>query len=161
VTSLSLPASRINVFFFRDAKEIYGEGGLAPATPGSAGLDLRACPEHGEDIIILPGERCRVPAGLAVEPLEEGLAAFVYSRSGLGAVKGIIVAQGVGLIDPDYRGEIGVFLLNSGRAAYTVRKGERIAQMVFQPFVRPILISAEQLGGTERGSGGFGHTGLQ
>jgi dUTP pyrophosphatase len=161
VTSLSPPASRINVFFFRNAKEIYGEGGLAPATPGSAGLDLRACPEHVDAVTILPGERCAVPAGLAVEPLEEGVAAFVYSRSGLGAVKGITVAQGVGLIDPDYRGEICVFLLNSGRAAYTVRKGERIAQMVFQPFVRPILVPVERLGGTERGSGGFGHTGLQ
>ncbi|MDR2124166.1 MAG: dUTP diphosphatase [Desulfovibrio sp.] len=161
MTSLSLPASGIKVFFFRDAQEIYGEAGLAPATPGSAGLDLRACPENGEEPTILPGGRCAVPAGLAVEPLEEGLAAFVYSRSGLGAVKGLIVAQGVGVIDPDYRGEIRVFLLNSGRTAYTVRKGERIAQMIFQPFVRPIFIVAEQLNGTARGSGGFGHTGLQ
>ncbi|MDR1685834.1 MAG: dUTP diphosphatase [Desulfovibrio sp.] len=160
MTSLSQPASRIKVFFFRDAKEIYGEAGLSPATPGSAGLDLRACPEHGEELTILPGERCAVPAGLAVEPLEEGTAAFVYSRSGLGAVRGIIVAQGVGVIDPDYRGEIRVFLLNSGRTAYTVCKGERIAQIVFQPFIRPVLVPAGQLGGTERGSGGFGHTGL-
>jgi dUTP pyrophosphatase len=160
VTSLSQPALRIKVFFFRDAGEIYGERGLVPATPGSAGLDLRACPEGIEEMEILPGERCSIPAGLAVEPLEEGMAGFVYSRSGLGAVKGITVAQGVGLIDPDYRGEIGVFLLNTGRSAYTVRKGERIAQLVFQPFVRPVLLPAENLGGTERGAGGFGHTGL-
>jgi dUTP pyrophosphatase len=107
------------------------------------------------------GERRSVPAGLAVEPLEEGIAAFVYSRSGLGAVKGVTVAQGVGVIDPDYRGEICVFLLNTGRAAYTVRKGERIAQMIFQPFIRPVLLPVGHLDGTERGSGGFGHTGKQ
>ncbi|MDR3175448.1 MAG: dUTP diphosphatase [Desulfovibrio sp.] len=159
MTSLSLSDTRINVYFFRDAAKIYGETGLAPATPDAAGIDLRACLSEGDSLDLPPGERRVVPAGIAVEPSGGNVAAFVYSRSGLGAVRGVVVAQGVGVIDPDYRGEISVFLLNTGHEAYTVRKGERIAQMVFQPILRPVVRIAAELGETGRGAGGFGHTG--
>ena len=159
MTSLSPAKSIIKVFFFRNASEIYGEQGLAPATPGSVGSDLRACLEQEDNLVIPPGERRPVPVGIAIEPLDSGIAAFVYSRSGLGAVKGITVAQGVGIIDPDYRGEIAVFLLNTGRETYTVRQGERIAQLVVQPYVQPLFSVVSSLGETGRGAGGFGHTG--
>jgi dUTP pyrophosphatase len=102
-----------------------------------------------------------VPSGIAVESTIPGIAGFVYSRSGLGAVKGLTVAQGVGVIDPDYRGEITVFLLNTGEEDYTVQNGERIAQLVFQPYVRPLFTPAATLGTTGRAAGGFGHTGTR
>jgi len=102
-----------------------------------------------------------VPSGIAVESTIPGIAGFVYSRSGLGAVKGLTVAQGVGVIDPDYRGEITVFLLNTGEEDDTVQNGERIAQLVFQPYVRPLFTPAATLGTTGRGAGGFGHTGTR
>ena len=155
---MTSPAS-IDVFFFRDAAETYGPEGLIPATAGAAGVDLRACPENGEDHVILPGCRAGLPTGLAIAPNVPGIAGFVYSRSGLGAVKGLVVAQGVGVIDPDYRGEIRVFLLNTGKEPYTVRRGERIAQILFQPYCRPLLHPVAALDDTERGGGGFGHTG--
>jgi dUTP pyrophosphatase len=132
-------------------------GGLTYATPFSAGLDLRACFED-EELIIPAGSRGKAPSGIAVEP-PAGAAGFVYSRSGLGAVHGLTVAQGVGVIDPDYRGEILVFLLNTSGEERRLRRGERMAQLVFQPIVRAELEVAETLGETERGAGGFGHTG--
>jgi dUTP pyrophosphatase len=141
------------------ARALYeAEGGLAYATPHSAGLDLRACFED-EELLIPAGGRARVPAGIAVEPLVPGVAGFVYSRSGLGAVHGLTVAQGVGVIDPDYRGEICVFLLNTSGEERRLRRGERMAQLVFHPIVRVEAEVAETLGETERGAGGFGHTG--
>lgn len=161
MTSLSLPEMEVNVIFFRNAAEIYGQDGLSPATQGAAGTDLRACMADMNAISIPPGERRSIPSGIAIEPLSPGVAGFVYSRSGLGAVRGLTVAQGVGLIDPDYRGEILVFLLNTGSEAYTVSQGERIAQLVFQPFVRPLFRRADALGDTGRGAGGFGHTGAR
>ncbi|MCQ2444671.1 MAG: dUTP diphosphatase [Mailhella sp.] len=147
----------VRIRYLRDAGELYGEG-LAYATPGSAGMDLRACIDCGE-IEIAPGERAPVPAGIAVEPCLPGVAGFVYSRSGLGAVKGLAVAQGVGVIDSDYRGEITVWLLNTSRSPLRVRRGERVAQLVFQPVCRLEPVAAETLSDTERGGGGFGHTG--
>ncbi|MDR1490497.1 MAG: dUTP diphosphatase [Desulfovibrio sp.] len=159
MTSLSLSDTRINVCFFRDAAQIYGETGLAPATPDAAGIDLRACLPESDSLELPPGERRVVPSGIAIEPADGDVAAFVYSRSGLGAVRGVVVAQGVGVIDPDYRGEIVVFLLNTGHEAYTVRKGERVAQMVFHPILRPVVQIVAELGKTGRGAGGFGHTG--
>ena len=87
--------SKVNIVYLRDAGVLYGKG-LAYATPGSAGLDLRACFE-GEELVIAPGARIGIPSGIAVEPLVSGVAGFVYSRSGLGAVKGLTVAQGVGV----------------------------------------------------------------
>ncbi len=101
----------IRFMYLRDAKKIYTTSGIAYETPASVGLDLRACIEE-TSLTILPGERETIPCGIAIEPLEKNLAGFVYSRSGLGAIHGLTVAQGVGVIDPDYRGEIIVVLLN-------------------------------------------------
>lgn len=148
---------RVRFVYERDAETIY-EKGLAYATPGSVGLDLRACFED-PDLTIMPGERAKVPSGVRVEPLSPDVAGFVYSRSGLGAVQGLVVAQGTGVIDTDYRGEIVIFLYNTSTEPRTVRRGERVAQLVFQPVLRAELEQVETLGQTDRGAGGFGHTG--
>ncbi len=161
MTSFCSTTASVDVLFFRDAQEIYGPDGLIPATAGAVGIDLRACLDDVEECVIQPGRREAVPAGLAVAPKAPGMAGFVYSRSGLGAVKGVVVAQGVGVIDPDYRGEIRVFLLNTGTEPYTVKRGERIAQIVFQPYFRPDFQPTDSLDETTRGAGGFGHTGKQ
>jgi dUTP pyrophosphatase len=128
------------------------------ATAGSAGIDLRACMAEAE-IVIPPGGRHRFPTGVAVECTMPGVAGFVYSRSGLGTKDGLVVSQGVGVIDPDYRGEILVSLLNTSDQARIVRQGQRIAQLVFQPVVRAEIIPQDNLTDTARGAGGFGHTG--
>lgn len=148
---------KVNVKFFRSAAKLYNENGPVAATEGSAGFDLRADIEA--PVSIAPSERAMLGTGLAVEALQAGVAGFVYSRSGLGAVKGLTVAQGVGLIDPDYRGEIKVALLNTGQETQTINRGERIAQLVFQPYFQAKFMSVDELGETRRGAGGFGHTG--
>lgn len=152
----------VRVRFLRDAAAIYACGadgcGLAHATPWSAGLDLRACFAE-ETITIPPGERCAIPVGVAIEPEVLNVAGFVYSRSGLGTKRGLTVSQGVGVIDPDYRGEIFVSLLNTSGEVRSVTRGERIAQLVFQPFFQADISVVEELGDTVRGAGGFGHTG--
>lgn len=148
----------VRIAFVRpEARALY-EGALQPATSQSAGMDLRACLET-EDVRIAPGARFCVPSGISVQPVSPTLAGFVYSRSGLGARDGLTVAQGVGVIDPDYTGEILVMLLNTSGEERVLRRGERMAQLIFQPFVRPCWDVVEQLQPTERGSGGFGHTG--
>ncbi len=169
-TPFGVSGLAVHVRFLRDARMLYagheadggqegiGPCGLAYATPHAAGLDLRACLAE-ESITIPPGERRAIPVGVAIEPQALNVAGFVYSRSGLGAKRGLTVSQGVGVIDPDYRGEIIVSLLNTSGEERTVSRGERIAQIVFQPFFRPTLVEVDQLGATVRGSGGFGHTG--
>jgi dUTP pyrophosphatase len=148
----------VRIKFFRNAAELYKAGGLSPATEGSAGFDLRAdLDERGASVA--PGERCMLNTGIAIEPLRKGLAAFIYSRSGLGGINGLVVAQGVGVIDPDYRGEIRVPLLNTGKETLSLKRGDRVAQMIFQPFYPANFLEAEELGGTGRGEGGFGHSG--
>lgn len=159
MTSTSLQKTGVNVLFLRNAASYYDGAGLSPATAASAGVDLRACPADGAELLIPPGGRLGIGSGIAIEPHTPCIAGFVFSRSGLGAVKGLIVAQGVGLIDPDYRGEITVFLLNTGEMSYTVQPGERIAQLVFLPYIQASFTIVDSLGGTARGSGGFGHTG--
>lgn len=162
VASLDCPISpvEVKILFRGTARALYEAVGLAAATSGSAGFDLVAVlPEDAPEMDILPGERAVIPSGIAIEPLRPGVAGFVYSRSGLGAAKGLTVAQGVGLIDPDYRGEIIVYLLNTSALPYRLRRGERVAQLVFQPYYPPQWIVAETLSETARGSGGFGHTG--
>lgn len=150
----------VRILFLDTARELYGSVGPAAATSGSAGFDLcAALPMETPEIEIAPGGRAAVPTGIAIEPLRRDVAGFVYSRSGLGAAKGLTVAQGVGLIDPDYRGEILVYLLNTAAVSHRLRRGERIAQLVFQPFFAPRWEVAEILGETARGAGGFGHTG--
>ncbi|THB67612.1 MAG: dUTP diphosphatase [Desulfovibrio sp.] len=140
--------------------EPYGHAGeeFAPATSGSAGIDLRACIKEAE-VVIEPGDRLAVPSGVAIEVMVPGVAGFVYSRSGLGAKDGVTVSQGVGVIDPDYRGEIKVFLTNTSKEPKTVTRGQRIAQLILQPFFRAEVEAVDELGGTDRGAGGFGHTG--
>lgn len=149
--------SRVHVRYLRDAAGLYGDG-LRYATAGSAGMDLRACFDE-EEVTVQPGCRVQAPAGLCVEPCVPGVAGFIYSRSGLGAVKGLTVAQGVGVVDADYRGEIVVWLLNTSDAPLIIRRGDRVAQLVFQPVCRLEPVPVEELSETSRGSGGFGHTG--
>ena len=152
---------KVRIQYLRDSQAVYtanGAEGLRYATSGSVGLDLRACLE--EDAAAIPaGGRLAIPSGIAVEPLTPGIAGFVYSRSGLGAMQGLTVAQGVGVIDPDYRGEITVVLLNTSGEERRLRRGDRIAQLVFQPALQVELEECETLGATGRGSGGVGHTG--
>lgn len=148
-------------YIHENARDLYeAEGGLAYATPDAAGLDLRACPDAPE-VVIPAGERRTVPSGIAVQPDLPGVAGFIYSRSGLGAMQGLTVAQGVGVIDPDYRGELLVVLLNTSGEERRLRRGERMAQILFQPVFRAEIRIVDALDSTERGSGGFGHTGKQ
>lgn len=137
---------------------IWTEFPLEQSTAGSAGIDLRAAMDE-PSVDIAPGSRHAFSTGLAIELCEAGLAGFVYSRSGLGAKHGLTVAQGVGVIDPDYRGEIVVWLLNTSETHKTVARGERIAQLVVMPFRQARLDVVSELGETSRGGGGFGHTG--
>ncbi len=128
------------------------------ATGGSAALDLRACLEA--PVTLAPGARLPVPTGLALNMMDPGLVAIVASRSGLSLKHGIRVAQGIGVIDADYHGEIKVLLANDGGAPYAIQPGERIAQLLFQPVVQVglHLVGAFDTA-TERGEGGFGSTG--
>jgi len=128
------------------------------ATEGSAGLDLRAC--ISGPVILPAGGRHLFPTGLAVDIKDRELMALVASRSGLSLRHGLRVAQGVGVIDSDYHGEIGVILANDGQEAYTVHPGDRIAQLLFMPVLQVDLHYVESFeGSTGRGEGGFGHTG--
>ncbi len=156
--SIATPGTAPVTMKVRHTHAIWSEFSLEPATPGSAGMDLRAAMDEPE-VVVAPGARHAFGTGIAIEICEPGLAGFVYSRSGLGAKHGLVVAQGVGVIDPDYRGEIVVWLLNTSQTPRTVARGERIAQLVVMPY-RPVIIqAADELGQTCRGEGGFGHTG--
>lgn len=126
------------------------------ATPGSAGMDL--CAVLDEPYLLKAGERALISTGIALE-IPENAAAFIYARSGLGIKHGICLANGVGVIDSDYRGEIKVGLINLGGEDYLINPGERIAQMVFSPVQKAVLTVKEDLEKTERGEGGFGSTG--
>ena len=128
----------------------------AYATAGSAGLDLAAA--VGEPLRIGPGERVAVPTGLRLA-LPEGYEAQVRPRSGLALRHGILLPNAPGTIDSDYRGEVKVILWNSGSEPFTVRRGDRIAQLVVAPVARVEWQERAGLEATERGAGGFGHTG--
>ena len=133
----------------------------AYATPGSAAVDLRAALEGGKRLL-LPGQRCMIPTGLFIEPESgEPVVSIVAARSGLAAKSGICLANGIGVIDQDYRGEITVALLNTSDKPFTVNDGERIAQLFFLPVVLADFIESEALGSTQRGEGGFGSTGVK
>ena len=130
----------------------------AYATDGSAALDLRACIQ--EPVNLAPGARTLVKTGIAVNMQDPGLVAIVASRSGLSLKHGVRVAQGIGVIDADYHGEIGVIVANDGEEPYVIQPGERIAQLMFQPVVQVSLQLVDQFSSaTERGTGGFGSTG--
>ena len=127
------------------------------ATDGSAGLDLRACLE--QDITLQPGETVLIPTGLAIHIDDSGLAAVLLPRSGLGHKHGIVLGNLVGLIDSDYQGQIFVSCWNRSQTAFEIKVGERIAQMVFVPVVQVGFEQVEEFSASERGTGGFGHTG--
>ncbi|OWT55139.1 dUTP diphosphatase [Candidimonas nitroreducens] len=130
----------------------------AYATDGSAAMDLRACIE--EPVTLQPGGRTLVKTGIAINMMDPGLVAIVASRSGLSLKHGVRVAQGIGVIDADYHGEIGVILANDGQEPYVIQAGERIAQLMFQPVIQVALQYVDQFSTeTERGEGGFGSTG--
>ncbi len=144
-------------FVSAEARALYREG-PSSATSRSAGTDLRAALAQ-ESREIAPGERAVIPTGVRVQPRTPGYAGFLYSRSGLGARDGLTVAQGVGVIDPDYTGEILVVLLNTSKEVRRISRGERIAQLIFQPYARPRFMVTDDLQATDRGAGGFGHSG--
>jgi dUTP pyrophosphatase len=127
------------------------------ATPGSAGLDLRACLD--ENVTLNPGETLLIPTGLAIHIADPSLAAVLLPRSGLGHKHGIVLGNLVGLIDSDYQGQVFVSCWNRGQTAFEIVIGERIAQMVFIPVAQVGFERVEEFGDSERGSGGFGHTG--
>ena len=131
------------------------------ATEGSAAVDLRAALEEGEVITLQPGERGRIPTGVASSPESRDVVAVIAGRSGLGVKKGVSLSNGIGVIDSDYRGEICVGLINHGSEEFEVRRGDRIAQMMFLPVYTASFLVSETLDETERGAGGFGHTGVK
>ncbi|MEO8584672.1 MAG: dUTP diphosphatase [Acidobacteriota bacterium] len=134
---------------------------LAPpayASPGAAGADLRAAVE--EPLVVAPGARLVVPTGLVLE-IPQGFEGQVRARSGLALKKGLALANGVGTIDADYRGEVGVLVVNLGSEPVTLARGDRIAQLVIAPVARALFEEAPRLAQTERGDGGFGSTGAR
>ncbi len=133
------------------------------ATRGASGMDLRAnlAPdERTEGVILHPGEFRLIPSGVRVA-VPDGFEAQIRPRSGIAGKHGVSVLNSPGTIDSDYRGEIGVILINSGREFFRVAHGERIAQIVFSPVVRCCLVLEEDLGDTQRGGRGFGSTGQE
>lgn len=135
------------------------EGAKIPhrATSGAAGMDLHACIDA--PITLAPGQLAIVPTGIAIELPDNTCAAFLYARSGLGVKHGICLANGVGVIDSDYRGEVCAGLCNVSDKPYTIEPDERIAQMVIAPVLTPEIVEVSELSETERGAGGFGSTG--
>lgn len=129
------------------------------ATGGAAGMDLYACTDA--PVTLAPGMLAVIPTGIAVELPDSSCAAFLYARSGLGVKHGICLANGVGVVDSDYRGEVCVGLCNVSDTPYTIEPGERVAQMVIAPVFTPEVTEVDELGGTARGAGGFGSTGRQ
>jgi dUTP pyrophosphatase len=129
----------------------------AYATEGSAGLDLRAC--LAKPLELAPGRAELIPTGLAIHVEDPGLAAMILPRSGLGHKHGIVLGNLVGLIDSDYQGQLMVSCWNRGAEPFTVKPGERIAQLVVVPVVQVALQVVGEFATSERGAGGFGHSG--
>lgn len=129
----------------------------AYATPGSAGLDLRACID--EPLVIAPGQTSLVPTGLAIHLGDPGYAAVILPRSGLGHKHGVVLGNLVGLIDSDYQGQLMISTWNRGDTAFTLNPMERLAQMVIVPVVQAELNIVDEFEESERGAGGFGSTG--
>ena len=127
------------------------------ATGGSAGLDLRACID--EEIILQPGQTELIPTGLAIHIADPSLAAVIIPRSGLGHKHGIVMGNLVGLIDSDYQGQLFVSTWNRGNEDFSLKPGERLAQMVFVPVVQAEFELVEDFDQSQRGEGGFGHSG--
>lgn len=127
------------------------------ATAGSAGMDLRALPQKSLDLS--PGETELIPTGLAIHLEDPQLAAMILPRSGLGHKHGIVLGNLVGLIDSDYQGELFVSCWNRGKEGFRIEVGERIAQLVLVPLVRAAFQVVDEFSDSERGAGGFGHSG--
>jgi dUTP pyrophosphatase len=146
------------VFSWIDAKQAAGLPLPAYATEQAAGMDV--CAAINEPVVLRPGEISLLPCGFAVA-IPEGFEMQVRPRSGLAVKHGVTVINAPGTIDADYRGEIKVGLINLGQEPFTVRRGDRIAQLILAPVVRAMFMVRPELEQTARGSGGFGHTGLQ
>lgn len=129
------------------------------STPGSAGMDLRACIE--ENLTLLPGETSLIPAGIAIYIEDPGLAAIILPRSGLGHKHGIVLGNLVGLIDSDYQGELMISCWNRGKDSFNIAPGDRIAQLVLVPVVQTAFNIVNEFSETRRGIGGFGSSGKQ
>ena len=127
------------------------------ATAGSAGMDIRACLK--EPLTLAPGDTALIPSGIAIHIGDPGYAAVLLPRSGLGHKHGIVLGNLVGLIDSDYQGEVLVSCWNRGREAFTIRPGERIAQVVILPVVQAQFEVVAEFEESQRGAGGFGHSG--
>lgn len=127
------------------------------ATAGAAGIDLRACVD--DETVLEPGQTTLIPTGMAVHMGDPGLAAVILPRSGLGHKHGIVLGNLVGLIDSDYQGQLFVSCWNRGHGAFTINPGDRIAQLVFVPVVRPRFELVDSFEPSSRGEGGFGHSG--
>jgi dUTP pyrophosphatase len=127
------------------------------ATDGSAGLDMRACID--EPLTVSPGETVLVPTGLAIHVADPALAAVLLPRSGLGHKHGLVLGNLTGLIDSDYQGQVFISCWNRGSNSYEVQPGERIAQMVFVPIEQVEFKVVEEFDASDRGAGGFGHSG--
>jgi len=140
--------------------KIISKSGILPSyeTDGSAGADLRAYID--EPVTLMPGERRLIPTGLFVQ-LPVGIEAQIRARSGLAIKHGIGLVNGIGTVDSDYRGEWNVPLINWGQEPYTIHNGDRIAQVVFASYVVGDFELTESIDSTERGAGGFGHTGVK
>jgi len=127
------------------------------ATEGSAGMDMRACIDN--ELIVEPGETVLIPSGMAIYIADNNLAAVLLPRSGLGHKHGLVLGNLTGLIDSDYQGQIFISCWNRSKNPYTVKPGERIAQMVFIPVERVEFDVVDEFEETDRGEGGFGHSG--
>ncbi|MBP8184359.1 MAG: dUTP diphosphatase [Pseudomonas sp.] len=127
------------------------------ATPGSAGLDLRAM--LAQDLLLAPGQTVLIPTGLSIYIADPGLAALILPRSGLGHKHGIVLGNLVGLIDSDYQGELLVSCWNRGNSAFNISVGERIAQLILVPVVQAHFELVSEFDQSQRGAGGFGHSG--
>ncbi|ROH87164.1 dUTP diphosphatase [Pseudomethylobacillus aquaticus] len=129
----------------------------AYATPGSAGLDLRACIEHTQTLH--PGETTLIPTGIAIHLADPGYAAMILPRSGLGHKHGIVLGNLVGLIDSDYQGQLLISCWNRGKESFLLNPMERIAQLVIVPVIQASFSVVDEFAASERGEGGFGSTG--
>lgn len=128
------------------------------ATDGSAGLDMRACID--DPLTVNPGDTVLVPTGLAIHIGDSGLAAVLLPRSGLGHKHGLVLGNLTGLIDSDYQGQVFISCWNRGSKTYEIKPGERIAQMVFVPVEQVRFVVVEEFENSDRGDGGFGHSGV-
>lgn len=131
----------------------------AYVTDGSAGVDLRACID--ETITIVPGQTELIPTGIAIHMQDKNLAATILPRSGLGHKHGIVLGNLVGLIDSDYQGQLFISVWNRGETAFQIESGDRIAQLVFLPVVQAQFEVVSEFTESERGEGGFGHSGIK